>query len=71
MWTDGQTDMMKLIVVFCNFSKAPKMNYFRIDRRSLSIQCGREYLDTKARKENEAEENCIKWSVVCRILCEA
>jgi len=23
-WTDGQTDMMKLVVAFHNFAKAPK-----------------------------------------------
>ena len=28
--TDGQTDMMKLVVVFCNFAKAPKMRFVKI-----------------------------------------
>jgi len=27
MWADGETDMMKLIVTFLNFSKAPKILY--------------------------------------------
>jgi len=26
-WTDRQTDMTKLIVAFCNFANAPKINY--------------------------------------------
>jgi hypothetical protein len=30
--TDRQTDMMKLIVIFCNFANAPKITFFVLER---------------------------------------
>ena len=30
MWTDRQTDMMKLIIAFCNFASAPKNTMYML-----------------------------------------
>jgi len=44
MWTDGQTDMTKLIVVFHNFAKAPK-NCFLNHIMSLGTSRELEYVN--------------------------
>jgi hypothetical protein len=40
MWTDGQTDMTKLIVAFCNFVNAPK------NKELISLSSDLQYLKT-------------------------
>jgi hypothetical protein len=34
-WTDGQTDMTKLIVTFCNFANVPKIRKFKSGTRTF------------------------------------
>jgi len=39
MWTDGQTDMMKLIVAFYNFVNMPKNGARYIEREEIRQDC--------------------------------
>jgi len=35
--TDGHTDTMKLIVIFCNFANAPKQSNLEMNKKGISV----------------------------------
>ena len=36
-YRDGQTDTMKLIVIFCNFANAPKKSNLEMNKEGISV----------------------------------
>jgi len=36
-YRDGQTDTMKLIVIFCKFANAPKKSYLEVNKKGISV----------------------------------
>jgi hypothetical protein len=58
MWTNGQTDMTKLIAVFCNFSKAlksdrTKLEVAYVEHGGILLRMLRLYQSCSAEEEEE------------------